>query len=553
MKRKVTISFLILCLMLIFVKTNCEASTSKSSRIEHAKNAVIKIQTVLKTYEGKTYCVKESCGFVICNKTGNVYIVTTNHGVIISEKEKKAICKKYKLDISSGLSTEIQIMVEGDVVSTVSVKANSSKDNFCILEANDVLEKRGVLCVEDVDKTEVGEKVYVVGLKKESMGNSAYEQSDVEIHVGDIEDASATMQGNTYIQHSAVLDEGASGGALLNKDGYLIGMNDFGVLNTQVQTYYAIPISKIQAVLDNYGISYDSKKKTQAWKEFSKLYLKCNRLSKMGKYTQASVEILQNAIEKTSSLEQNKNASVKEIYEAQKILENGKKQLKPKMAKIKIVQYILGAILFAVAIHLLWTILHYRKIRQAGLKELDSINFAQSAQISTGKDSVDNRVEKVSDNIVVTREADIKNDIQKNEKEIDLENFENEETVKLRKDIETVPFSKEYLADTGQYYEDGASLRNPLTEIEKYISRKSFIIGKNADADFQMTNKAVSRKHAVIKWKEGKYYIQDLDSANGTYVNGKLVHGTLELSNHDIITLADEEIEFILKSREVQL
>ena len=59
-------------------------------------------------------------------------------------------------------------------------------------------------------------------------------------------------------------------------------------------------------------------------------------------------------------------------------------------------------------------------------------------------------------------------------------------------------------------------------------------------------NKAVSREHAEIRCLSGKYYIYDMDSANGTFVNGKQVDGSgIELSNHDTVVLADEQFEFV--------
>jgi len=52
----------------------------------------------------------------------------------------------------------------------------------------------------------------------------------------------------------------------------------------------------------------------------------------------------------------------------------------------------------------------------------------------------------------------------------------------------------------------------------------------------------VSRKHAIINYKENKLFITDLDSSNGTYVNGKrIVHKEVFLS--DAVSLGGVDVE----------
>ena len=46
-------------------------------------------------------------------------------------------------------------------------------------------------------------------------------------------------------------------------------------------------------------------------------------------------------------------------------------------------------------------------------------------------------------------------------------------------------------------------------------------IGRDANNDIQIENVAVSRKHAIIRKAPNYYYIEDLNSTNGTFVNEK--------------------------------
>jgi hypothetical protein len=51
---------------------------------------------------------------------------------------------------------------------------------------------------------------------------------------------------------------------------------------------------------------------------------------------------------------------------------------------------------------------------------------------------------------------------------------------------------------------------------------RQFIIGRGSNADFRITNNpSVSRKHAMVFYKNGKYYIKDMGSTNGFEFEGK--------------------------------
>jgi len=48
-------------------------------------------------------------------------------------------------------------------------------------------------------------------------------------------------------------------------------------------------------------------------------------------------------------------------------------------------------------------------------------------------------------------------------------------------------------------------------------------IGRSPDNDIQMNDRSVSRKHVKVLRKANKYLIEDLESTNGTFVNGKQI------------------------------
>ncbi|HEU0004742.1 MAG TPA: FHA domain-containing protein, partial [Terriglobia bacterium] len=60
-------------------------------------------------------------------------------------------------------------------------------------------------------------------------------------------------------------------------------------------------------------------------------------------------------------------------------------------------------------------------------------------------------------------------------------------------------------------------------------------IGRKADNDLVIAEKTVSGQHARIHFRKGKFYLEDLQSANETKVNGLKVVGEVELHFGDVV------------------
>ncbi|MBQ4482847.1 MAG: FHA domain-containing protein [Lachnospiraceae bacterium] len=82
----------------------------------------------------------------------------------------------------------------------------------------------------------------------------------------------------------------------------------------------------------------------------------------------------------------------------------------------------------------------------------------------------------------------------------------------------------------------------------KVIIRKfPFVMGKmRTRVDGVIDGEGVSRIHAMIKELDGRYYVSDLNSLNGTAVNGNLlnINETREITDGDSIELADTVLIF---------
>jgi pSer/pThr/pTyr-binding forkhead associated (FHA) protein len=75
-------------------------------------------------------------------------------------------------------------------------------------------------------------------------------------------------------------------------------------------------------------------------------------------------------------------------------------------------------------------------------------------------------------------------------------------------------------------------------------SKPIVTIGRDSANDVIIDHPLASRRHARLERDENGYIVRDLESTNGTYVNGERVDGVRQLHNQDSIWVADVEIIF---------
>jgi hypothetical protein len=69
-------------------------------------------------------------------------------------------------------------------------------------------------------------------------------------------------------------------------------------------------------------------------------------------------------------------------------------------------------------------------------------------------------------------------------------------------------------------------------------------LGRSADADIRLDDRYASGIHARVFNRSGAYYVEDMNSTNGTLLNSRELHGEAELSPGDLIRIGDTEFRF---------
>ncbi len=79
------------------------------------------------------------------------------------------------------------------------------------------------------------------------------------------------------------------------------------------------------------------------------------------------------------------------------------------------------------------------------------------------------------------------------------------------------------------------------------IDKTPFVIGSDPSCDACIRNRAVSRQHARITQTEDIYFIEDLNSSNGTTVGGELLNykTRVSLQTNEVILFANEKYRFL--------
>lgn len=88
----------------------------------------------------------------------------------------------------------------------------------------------------------------------------------------------------------------------------------------------------------------------------------------------------------------------------------------------------------------------------------------------------------------------------------------------------------------------------PFKIKDHYSIGDKITLGRNGDNNIILKDPFVSKFHLQVVKDEDEFFLEDLNSANGTFLNGEKVLDASKLKNGDRITIGN--IEFLFVNRE---
>jgi len=84
---------------------------------------------------------------------------------------------------------------------------------------------------------------------------------------------------------------------------------------------------------------------------------------------------------------------------------------------------------------------------------------------------------------------------------------------------------------------------------EVQLTKDRTTLGRRPYNDIVIDNLAVSGEHAVVLMVGNEVHLEDLNSTNGTYINGKAARKQI-LQNHDLVEVGKYKLKFTNESIE---
>jgi len=90
-----------------------------------------------------------------------------------------------------------------------------------------------------------------------------------------------------------------------------------------------------------------------------------------------------------------------------------------------------------------------------------------------------------------------------------------------------------------------AVLRDADGGREYALTQSSMTVGRAADCDIQLAAPSVSSRHALLLRSGEGWFLSDLGSSNGTFVNGQRIKQSTRLRGGDLLDLCGAQLNFI--------
>ena len=416
-----------------------------------------------------------------------------------------------------------------NVEATVHENAQSDVLDFAALKLSEKIYGREPLVLGDSDSIKQRDNVYAYGFPADSIQNKNFNtKDDVSISEGII--SKVTVTGSVdIIEHTAQLNNGNSGGPLLNEAGEVIGINEFIV----DQKNYSIQINAVKEILETWGIKYYPPKPGPGPEPDYTLDDLNSAISDAeamdtSDYTEESVQTLESAISSARDVAVSDPDS-SQIESAISSIESAKNGLEPKPIppepqKKELNVWLIAGIAILVVVLIVVVVIIIVVVKSKKKKKAKAVQAGGNGPVQPNRP-----VEPV--------------------------NIPSAGGTPIMPSVEPDGAGETTLLDSGAGETTllsggagGAYLIRKKNGEKIMINSQNFAIGKERRrVNYCISdNTSVSRYHAVITKKGSDYYVADQKSSNFTFVNGVQLSPYQEtlLTDRSTLKLSDEEFEF---------
>ena len=111
---------------------------------------------------------------------------------------------------------------------------------------------------------------------------------------------------------------------------------------------------------------------------------------------------------------------------------------------------------------------------------------------------------------------------------------------------QVIPRSRSTKGIPSRYQASVTILEGYAAGMEYPIKKTYAVIGRSRDAAIQLKDPLASRRHAAIMFNETAFLLKDLDSTNGTYMQGAYIRQR-KLAHGDKFRIGKTILQFILQ------
>ena len=486
------------------------------------KKGIASIRLMYCADSGAKDVIKTGYAFFIGDDE-STYLISCCDTVILNEEEKNAVAAAHGVTPDK-VNTVIELVLKNDVIVELSIVNSSEGLNFAILQpSTKIASCMGIRLCDDSTKTKKGQVVH------------AYDADMQQIDCT-IEDWSEINDAH-YYRYTASQPI-TRGFPLLNEEGEAIGIVSTINKGNPEETY-ALQIDEVIDVLTVLGIQYNPEivVDTSKLEEVIAAYEELDA----DKYAPESWKVCEDAYNQASELYHKVQAQEVDNYTQDAVdaatatlqdsIDNLKKAELPVKTVIIIATIACGVLFIAVVTLAILLAVQCKRCKKLSEEQGNQAVLAKEALKISGR---------ITPGFVTNHENLPLNRSLQEAGQSSLEEIGETSVLGIDMDEHGQPFN-----DTAVRYPTIVRYKTGETFV---VNQNSYIIGSAADSvDYCITRShSISRKHACIMKFEDGYYIQDLDTTNGTYVNDiRVMPGRyMKLDPGNIIRLAEEEFEY---------